>query len=82
MLKIETKKGITTVRQGESVKFVGTLTEAITYVFYKRFVALVCGEEVITRLNTIYPVRSLLPPIGEKTVKVYILEGEIKNGTT
>ena len=78
MFKTQTKNGVTTITDERGAeKFSGTLSEAITYIFYLRFICLVKCERISTRIpNTAYPVRSLLPPTRRRIVKVYVLGKE------
>ena len=76
MYQIKTVKGVTTIYEGESVKFMGTYSEALRHMFYLRFIALVDNKPTDTRITTLYPVRSLMPPLKAKIIKVYMLEEE------
>lgn len=73
MLKMETKNKVTTVSEGGEIKFIGTLKEALDYVFYKRFFALVRGEDITSHSRT---VDSLMPPLRKRTVNILILDEE------
>lgn len=77
MLKMETKDGVTVVREEGEVKFSGTYADALRYVFYKRFIALVNGEPIYTRTDKRYPVDSLIPTIGRTKKTVFMVEGEV-----
>lgn len=78
MLKMQSKNGVVTITDEQGAeKFSGTLSEAITYIFYLRFICLVKGERISTRIpNTAYPIKSLLPPTRRRIVKVYVLGKE------
>ena len=54
-----------------------TLHDALEYVFYQRFIALVSGKDIATHIYTLYPVRSLQPPVRTKVVHFYDLGTEI-----
>lgn len=74
MLKMETKEKVTTVRKDGKIKFIGTYREALEYVFYQRFIALVGGKNTTSKVKSLYPVLSLKPPLKKKVV--YILDEE------
>ena len=53
------------------------LHDALQYIFYLKFIALVDGHPISYKHNdTLYPVYSLLPPVVEKVVKYYDLGDE------
>ena len=75
-LKMKTVNGKTVItRKGIKMSF-DTLHEALEYVFYQRFIALVKDEPIGCANVTRYPVLSLLPPTKRKVVKVFVLESE------
>lgn len=52
------------------------LRDAVQYVYYLKFIALVAGQPIGVHNDTLYPVNSLLPPVVEKVVKYYDLGDE------
>lgn len=53
-----------------------TMREALEYIFYQRFIALVKGEKIGCHNDTLYPVDSLLPPVVKKVDYFYDLNKE------
>ena len=74
MLKMETKNGVTTVKEKGKVKFVGTVREAWQYASYRRFIALVRGVRISYRVDKHNYIRSLVPPM--KKIVVYTMDKE------
>lgn len=77
MLKFRKEKGMFIITYNEKEFFFPTLHDALEYIFYQRFIALVNGKSVCTRNKTLHPVNSLLPPVVEKVAKFFDLGGEI-----
>ena len=46
-----------------------TMHDAIEYIFLRRVLAIDKDEPIGNHTNTLYPVYSLIPPIGTKVVK-------------
>ena len=77
MLKFRKEKDMYIITyNGREILF-QALHDAIEYIFYQRFIALVSGKDIATHIYTLYPVRSLLPPTATKTVKFFDLGAEI-----
>ena len=74
MLKMHTKDKVTVVTEMGVVKFVGTLREAWQYISYRRFICLVRGMRISTKVDKHNFVRSLVPPM--KKIVVYTMEEE------
>lgn len=74
MLKMQTQGNITKVTERGVIKFVGTLREAWQYVSYRRFICLVHGMRISTKVDKHNFVRSLVPPM--KKIVVYTMEEE------
>ena len=76
MLKFRKEKGKFIVKcEGREMIFYA-LHDALEYVFYQRFIALVSGKSIGCRNNTLYPVHSLRPPVVSKTTYFYDLGAE------
>lgn len=54
-----------------------TLHDALEYIFYRRFMALVAGERIGCHVPTLNPVYSLLPPVVTRVAKFFDLGVEI-----
>jgi hypothetical protein len=76
-LKMRKEKGAFIVEYADRVMSFPTLHDALEYVWYRKFMALVSGEYIGYYNNTLYPVNSLLPPVVEKVAKFYDLGAEI-----
>lgn len=76
-LKMRKQNGVFIVTyDGREIIF-PKLHDALEYIFYRRFMALVMGENIYSHNDTLYPVNSLLPPVVEKVAKFYDLGAEI-----
>lgn len=76
-LKMRSKNGVFTITyEGREIIFT-KLHDAIEYIFHRKFMAEVSGEQIGYYNNTLYPVNSLLPPVVEKVAKFYDLGAEI-----
>lgn len=76
MLKLKVIKGQIIVSYNGRQILYPSMREALEYIFYQRFIALVKGEKIGYHNDTLYPVNSLLPPTVEKTVKFYDLDAQ------
>lgn len=76
MLKLKVIKGQVIVSYNGRQMLYRTMREALEYIFYQRFIALVQGQKIGYPNDTLYPVYSLLPPTIEKTVKFYDLDAQ------
>ncbi|MBR3680594.1 MAG: hypothetical protein IKL79_01155 [Clostridia bacterium] len=80
MLKMRKENGRVYIYEGERKLCFGEgidgIRRAIQYVDIKLFLARAERQDVLTRLNTTFPVRSLVPANVGKTVKYTITEGE------
>lgn len=77
-LKMRKQNGVFIVAyDGKEILF-PTLHDALEYIYYRRFMALVAGEPIGYHNDTLYPVDSLLPPVVEKVAKFYDLGVEIR----
>lgn len=76
-LKFRKEKGMFIITYDEKEFIFPTLHDALEYIFYHRFMALVSGKKIGYHNNTLYPVNSLLPPVVEKTAKFFDLGSEI-----
>ena len=76
-LKMRKEKGMFIITSEGRDIILPTLHDALEYVFYRRFMALVSGEPIGCKNDTLYPVNSLLPPVVEKVAKFYDLGAEI-----
>ena len=77
MLKFRKEKGLFIVEYYGREMIFPTLHDALEYIFYRRFLALVLGQPIGCHNDTLYPVNSLLPPVVEKVAKFYDLGVEI-----
>ena len=77
MLKFRKEKGMFIITCDERELIFTTLHDALEYIFYRRFMALVAGKPIGYHNDTLYPVNSLLPPVVEKVAKFYDLGVEI-----
>ena len=77
MLKFRIVKGQYIIKYEEKEFIFPTLHDALEYVFYQRFIALVSGKKIGYHNDTLYPVHSLLPPVVEKVAKFYDLGAEV-----
>jgi hypothetical protein len=76
MLKLKVIKGQVIVSYNGRQMLYRTIREALEYIFYQRFIALVQGQKIGYHNDTLYPVYSLLPPTIEKAVKFYDLDAQ------
>lgn len=77
-LKFRKEKGMLIVEYDGREMIFPTLHDALEYIFYRRFMALVADESIGYHNDTLYPVDSLLPPVVEKVAKFYDLGVEIR----
>lgn len=77
MLKFRKEKGMFIVKYDGREMIFSTLHDALEYIFYRRFMALVNGKPIGYHNDTLYPVNSLLPPVVEKVAKFFDLGVEI-----
>ena len=77
MLKFKSVRGQYIITYNDHEIIFNKLHDAIEYIFYQRFIALVAGRPIGYHNDTLYPVHSLLPPVVEKTVKFFDLGVEI-----
>ena len=77
-LKFSTKNGQHILEYNGNKYIFATLHDALEYIFYHRFMALVQGKPIGCHNDTLYPVNSLLPPVVEKVAKFYDLGAEIR----
>lgn len=77
MLKFRKEKRMFIVEYEGREMIFSTLHDALEYIFYRRFMALVSGKSIGCHNDTLYPVNSLLPPVVEKVAKFYDLGAEI-----
>lgn len=75
-LKFRQEKGLFIMENDGREIIFPTLHDALEYIFYQRFIALVQGKSIGYHNDTLYPVYSLLPPTVEKTVKFYDLDAQ------
>lgn len=76
-LKMRKQNGVYIVEvEGKRMIF-STLRDALEYVWYRKFMALVMDEPIGYHNDTLYPVNSLLPPVVEKVAKFFDLGAEI-----
>ena len=75
-LKLKVIKGQVIVSYNGHQMVYRSMREALEYIFYQRFIALVQGKPIGVHNDTLYPVYSLLPNTVEKTVKFYDLDAE------
>lgn len=76
-LKFKKYKGMLIVEYDGREMIFPTLHDALEYIFYRRFMALVKGKPIGYHYDTLYPVDSLLPPVVEKVAKFYDLGVEV-----
>ena len=74
MLKMQSKGNLATITEDGRIKFIGTLTEAWSYIDYRKFMALVQGQSIGFKRSKSYYVRSLMPAM--KKVVAYTLDEE------
>ena len=77
MLKFKTKNNMFIITVDGKEFIFPTLHDALEYVFYRRFMALVAGEQISNHNDTLYPVNSLTPPVVTRVAKFYDLGVEI-----
>lgn len=76
--KMQVKKGVFTLKRDDGSEiYSGDLNTAIHIIFALRDYYKTLGHKVSTNLYTLYPVRSLMPPLKEKNITFYMLEEEI-----
>ena len=76
MLKFKSVKGQHIITYKGREHIFTKLHDALEYVFYQKFIALVDGRPLGVHNDTLYPVNSLLPPVVEKVAKFYDLGAE------
>lgn len=76
-LKLRKKKGEYLVRFDHIEMKFPTMHDALEFIFYRKFMALVNGETIGYHNDTLYPVNSLLPPVVERVAKFFDLGVEI-----
>jgi hypothetical protein len=76
-LKFKKEKGSFIISFDGKELIFPTLHDALEYIFYRRFMALVAGERIGCHVPTLNPVYSLLPPVVEKMAKFYDLGVEL-----
>lgn len=77
MLKFRIVKGQYIIKCDDKEFIFPTLHDALEYIFYRKFMAKVDGEDISSHNRTLFPVYSLLPPVVEKVAKFYSLGVEI-----
>ena len=77
MLKFRKEKGMFIVKYEGREMIFPTLHDALEYIFYRRFIALVQGKPIGVHNDTLHPVNSLLPPVVEKVAKFFDLGVEV-----
>lgn len=76
--KMQVKKGVFTLKREDGTEvYAGDLKTATHIIFALREYYKTLGYEVTTKLFTLYPVRSLMPPLKEKNITFYMLDEEI-----
>ena len=75
-IKFITKNGMHAVIYKGREHIFRKLHDALQYIFYLKFIALVAGQPVGAHNDTLYPVRSLTPPVVAKTTYFYDLGAE------
>ena len=76
-LKLRKIKGMFIVEYDGREMIFPTMHDALEYVFYRKFMALVLDEPIGYHNDTLYPVNSLLPPVVKKMAYFYDLGAEI-----
>lgn len=76
-LKLRSVRGTIIVEYDGREMIFPTMHDALEYIYYRRFMALVQDRPIGYHYHTIYPVDSLLPPVVEKVAKFYDLGAEI-----
>ena len=76
-LKFRKEKGMFIVNYDDREMIFPTLHDALEYIFYRRFMALVAGKPSGVHNDTLYPVNSLTPPVVKKMAYFYDLGAEI-----
>lgn len=77
MLKFKSVRGQYIITYNEKEFIFPTLHDALEYIFYHRFMALVSGKKIGYHNDTLYPVNSLTPPTVVRIAKFFDLGIEI-----
>jgi hypothetical protein len=77
MLKFKSARGQYIITYNEKEFIFPTLHDALEYIFYHRFMALVSGKKIGYHNDTLYPVNSLTPPTVVRIAKFFDLGIEI-----
>lgn len=77
MLKFRIEKGQYIINYDDKEFIFPTLHDALEYIFYHRFMALVSGKKIGYHNDTLYPVNSLTPPTVVRIAKFFDLGIEI-----
>ena len=77
-LKFKSKNGYHIITCKGRDHIFTSLHDALEYIFYQKFIALVDGRPLGVHNDTLYPVNSLLPPVVEKVAKFYDSGAEIR----
>ena len=77
MLKFKSVRGQYIITYNDREIIFNKLHDALEYIYYQRFIAVVAGRPIGYHNDTLHPVHSLLPPVVEKTVKFFDLGVEI-----
>ena len=76
-IKFISKNGMHVVTYKGREHLFTKLHDALQYIFYLKFIALVDGQPISYKRNdTLYPVYSLTPPVVERVAKFYDLGEE------
>lgn len=76
-LKLRTVKGKVIIIDGNVEMIYPSMREALEYIFYIKFIYQTLGIPIGYYNNTLYPVRSLQPPVVKKVAHFYDLGVEI-----
>ena len=77
MLKFRKEKDMYIITYNGREIFFQAMHDALEYIFYQKFFAGLEGKKIGYRNDTLYPVKSLLPPVRSKVVHFYDLGAEI-----
>ena len=77
MLKFRKENDMYIITYNGREIFFQAMHDALEYIFYQKFFAVLEGKKISYRNDTLYPVKSLLPPTVSKTVKFFDLGAEI-----
>lgn len=72
-IKFMSKNGMFIINYKGREHIFRKLHDALQYIFYLKFIALVAGQPVGVHNDTLYPVYSLRPPVVSKTTYFYDL---------